>query len=469
MNRQNTRILLLLTAFFYLFPLLHAAPCYGLTLEEEDRLGRNILFLARQQFDFIEEPDILQYVGRLGDEILVQAAGQYFTYHFFIVNSKEFNAFAAPSGLIFLHSGLLESMETENELVSVMAHEIAHTSARHLAKRMEQATKVNVGTLALAIAGAMMGGGAASQALIAGSLAAGATLSLQFSRHDEEEADRLGFDWMEAMGRDPAAMERMLAAMRRISRYAGGSQAPAYLLTHPAPETRLGYVQNLLLSRKKKEYADPDPFGFQRFKIRLLSKIHSASQLQDRYARVLENEDASAVAKVFARYGLALIYMEEARYGEARDLLEKVRRFYPDNSLVLSDLGRLSHEEKKYSEALQFFHQARVLDRTNLYASYLAAGTLAATGKSREALALYKDVIEQLPECADGFYRAGMLAAGMGRKGEGFYFLSRFTALKGNKKEALSYLDRALQQHDLSEEMKKKIRTEQKQMRALDK
>ena len=468
MNTQNTRIPLLLTAFFYLFSLLHAAPCQGLTLEEEDRLGRKILFLARQQFDFIEEPDILQYVGGLGDEILVQAAGQYFTYHFFIIDSKEFNAFAAPSGLIFLHSGLLESMETENELVSVMAHEIAHTSVRHLAKRMEQSTKVNVGTLALAIAGAMMGGGAASQALIAGSLAAGATLSLQFSRHDEEEADRLGFDWMEAMGRDPAAMERMLATMRRISRYASG-QVPAYLLTHPAPETRMGYVQNLLLSRKKKEYGTPDPFAFQRFKIRLLSKTQSATQLQDRFARTLEKEDASAVEKVFARYGLALSYMEEARYKEARVLLEKVRRFYPDNSLVLSDLGRLSHEEKNYSEALAFFHQARSLDRTNLYASFLAAGTLAATGKALEALSLYKDVIEQLPDCADGFYRAGMLAAGMGRKGEGFYYLSRFTALKGNKKEALSYLDRALQQHDLSEEMKKKIHAEQKQMRALDK
>lgn len=467
MNIQNTRIHLLLTAFFYLFSFLHVAPCQGLTLEEEDRLGRTILLLARQQFDFIEEPDIIQYVDRLGDEILAQTGSQYFTYHFFIVNSKEFNAFAAPSGLIFLHSGLLESMDMENELVSVMAHEIAHTSARHLAKRMEQATKVNVGTLALAIAGAMMGGGAASQALIAGSLAAGATLSLQFSRHDEEEADRLGFDWMEAMGRDPVAMERMLATMRRISRYAGG-QAPAYLLTHPAPETRMGYVQNLLLSRQKKEYGTPDPFAFQRFKVRLLSKIYSAPQLQDRYARTLENEDASAVEKVFSRYGLALSYMEEARYDEARLLLEKVRRFYPDNSFVLSDLGRLSHEEKKYSEALHFFHQARALDRTNLYATFLAAGTLAATGKSREALALYKDVIEQLPDCADGFYRAGMLAAGMGMKGEGFYYLSRFTALKGNKKEALSYLNQALQQHDLSEEMKKKIRAEQKQMRALD-
>ena len=83
-------------------------------------------------------------------------------------------------------------------------------------------------------------------------MAAGQAVNLQYSRENEEQADRLSFDWMQQMQRDPAAMEDMLKAMRRVSRYRMGGDTPQYLLTHPQPEARMSYVESLLELEKQK-------------------------------------------------------------------------------------------------------------------------------------------------------------------------------------------------------------------------
>ena len=99
-------------------------------------------------------------------------------------------------------------------------------------------------------------------------------MQLSYSRNDEEQADRLSFQWMQQMFRNPKAMEGMLRTMRRITRYRSG-KLPQYLLTHPNPETRLYYVQSLVNLDAKQGtsfYKVTDNFAFQRFKYRILQQ-----------------------------------------------------------------------------------------------------------------------------------------------------------------------------------------------------
>ena len=129
--------------------------------------------------------------------------------------------------------------------------------------------------LLLAIAGLAIGVPGLSSGIMMGSIAAGQAANLHYSREDEEQADRLSYGWMQKMHRNPESMEGMLHTMRRITRYSIGSEIPQYLLTHPNPEARLGYIQSLLehdrLQKKRDTYAKNDNFDFFRFKYRVIT------------------------------------------------------------------------------------------------------------------------------------------------------------------------------------------------------
>ena len=136
-----------ITIFFLVAALLQATTVsrsLALTVGEEREIGEQLLYQIRLAFPLLDDPDISQYINELGGEVLEVAGFQYFDYHFNIIESSQFNAFAAPSGLVFFYSGLIEKMDHEDELVSVLAHEIGHVVARHIAKGMDQGTKVTV-------------------------------------------------------------------------------------------------------------------------------------------------------------------------------------------------------------------------------------------------------------------------------------------------------------------------------------
>jgi predicted Zn-dependent protease len=114
-----------------IFHLSTVVPLSAFSIGEERELGEKLLYSVRSAFDIIEDPDISQYINKIGQDVLEVTGVQYFDYHFFVINNREFNAFAAPSGLLFFHSGLISAMNSEDELVSVIAHEIGHIVILH--------------------------------------------------------------------------------------------------------------------------------------------------------------------------------------------------------------------------------------------------------------------------------------------------------------------------------------------------
>ena len=243
MKKFKKIISLLLTGILIQSGSISAA--HDFSIGEERELGEKLLYSVRASFPILGEPDLHQYINDLGQEVLQVAGLQFFDYRFYIVDSNQFNAFAAPSGLIFFYTKLIESMNSEDELVSVLAHEIGHVDKRHLASRMKKGKAINIASLGLALAAIAFGGaGAATQTLLAGSLAAGQSAQLYFSRQDEMEADLLAYKWIKDLHKNPDGQKEMLRTMRRITRYRSG-QIPQYLLTHPDPEARLIMLSHL--------------------------------------------------------------------------------------------------------------------------------------------------------------------------------------------------------------------------------
>ena len=168
---QKSITMLVVISLVIVFPL---RKSNAFTIGEERELGEKLLYAVRATFPIVGDPDIHQYINELGSEVLAVSGAQFFDYRFYVVRSDQFNAFAAPSGLIFFYTKLIESMNSEDELVSVLAHEIGHVVKRHLASRMQKGKIINFATMGLALASiAFGGGGAAAQALLTGSLAAG--------------------------------------------------------------------------------------------------------------------------------------------------------------------------------------------------------------------------------------------------------------------------------------------------------
>ncbi|MDD5759959.1 MAG: M48 family metalloprotease [Desulfobulbaceae bacterium] len=409
---------------------------------EEKEVGEKLLSMVRKSFQVLDDPDISQYVNDLGQRILKVAGPQYFEYHFFVINNNEFNAFAAPSGLIFIHSGLIEAMDTEGELISVMAHECGHVTSRHISDRIKKGSKTSLASAALIIAGIAMGGGAISQALITGSMAANATMNLKFSREDEEEADRLSYKWMQGMNTDPADMTAMLQKMYRVSVYRS-SNIPPYLLTHPEPKQRLGYVQDLMLNTPPtKAYQVTDNFSFLRLKYRILALTKDPATLRPQLLR--KASQGNEQPNIMAQYGLALISAAGADYAKAEALMQTVMQAYPQQNILKTDLAVILTQSGRQKEALALLNAAHATDPKCAYTTYTLAQNLEQSGNLKKALLLFKDLLSVIPDHAMLHHTIGNLETREGRKGVGHYYLGRYFWLEGDAKNATYHLEEAL-------------------------
>ncbi|MCW2924114.1 MAG: Peptidase Ste24p precursor [Thermoleophilia bacterium] len=156
-----------------------------------------------------------------------------------LVHSDEVNAFCLPGGKIVVYTGLLGVAKTDDELATVLGHEVAHAVAEHGAERIlrEQLTQRAV----TAASGAFADDPQRYQQ-VAGLLGAGAQvgLSLPWGRAQESEADHIGLIYMARAGYDPPAA---LTFWKRMQRTTEGGAPPEYLSTHPSGTTRIKQIQ----------------------------------------------------------------------------------------------------------------------------------------------------------------------------------------------------------------------------------
>jgi predicted Zn-dependent protease len=232
--------------------------------EKEVRQGREAAAEVDRQAKFIEDPMITEYVNRVGQNIVLHSDAKVpFTIK--VIDSDEVNAFALPGGFFYVNKGLLLAADNEAELAGVMAHEIAHVAARHAIENQTKASLLEYAALGASI---FLGG---IPGMIYQNTAGIGLLGIfmKFSRSAEEEADKLGVQYMYAAGYDPGAMATMFEKLEAKNKKKPGFIARAFA-THPAPPDRR--AASLALAARFPEHEEYviSSSEFQRVKGRLL-------------------------------------------------------------------------------------------------------------------------------------------------------------------------------------------------------
>src|SRR3954471_22170013 len=216
------------------------------TPKQDVELGREAAAEVRKQYPIIQDEAIARYLTALGDRLVAAAPAELknpvYQYSFTPVNLKEINAFALPGGPMFVQRGMFDAAAEEGEVIGVMAHELSHVLLRHGTANASKAQNpwLQLGQLAGAVGGAMVGGQAGSY-IAQGSQFGLGTLLLRYSRDYEKQADLLGAQIMARAGYDPRSLAHMFETIEREARSSGGG-GPEWMSSHPNPGNRTGYI-----------------------------------------------------------------------------------------------------------------------------------------------------------------------------------------------------------------------------------
>lgn len=219
----------------------------ALTPQQEIQLGQQGRGEVLQQFGGLHPNQNLQaYIDQVGERVVQNSAASTlpYPYEFHVVDDpRTINAFALPGGQIFITTAMLNQLDSEAQLAGILAHEVAHVVARHGAEQLarQQLGLALVNAIAITASGEDPGN-ARQAALVA--QAVNQLISLQYSRQDELESDRLGFEFMTAANYNPEGLVELMEILAQTS----NGQPPEFLSTHPYPENRIEQLQDLIQS-----------------------------------------------------------------------------------------------------------------------------------------------------------------------------------------------------------------------------
>ncbi|GAB5413115.1 MAG: M48 family metalloprotease [Congregibacter sp.] len=284
--------------------------------EYEHKLGRAWLRYFRSQVATVNDPLLFSYLEDLIFQLVTHSELQDRRIELVVVDNPTINAFAVPGGVIGIHNGLLLHAQTEDELATVIAHEIAHLSQRHFSRRVEFSKSQQPLTLAAMLAGFVLMATAGSQAGMAAITAAQAAAqdsALRYSRSNEAEADRVAMQTIVDAGMDPHAASSMFERMLQASRYATGSRVPEFLRTHPLSENRIADTRNR--AREYPKQIRATKLDYQLMRARVTN--HLSDTPEDAIAKFTKALDGSPKSTSASRYGLVLALTDAGRTDEA--------------------------------------------------------------------------------------------------------------------------------------------------------
>ena len=305
--------------------------------EYEYQLGRTWLRIFRSQVPTVEDPLLFSYLENLIFDLVTHSQLQDRRIDLVVVDNPTINAFAVPGGIIGVHNGLLLYAQTEDELATVLAHEIAHLSQRHFSRRVEFAKNQTPLNLAAMLAGLVLmatAGGDAGMAALSAAQAAAQDSALRYSRSNEAEADRVGMQTLVAAGMDPHAAPAMFERMLQASRYSSGNRIPEFLRTHPLSENRIADTRNR--ARQYPKQARPVSLDYQLMRARVVNQL---ADTPEEAVQTFRGElDGTPRSREAAIYGLVLALTAAGRPDEAALELDGIWGPNPDRlEYILAD------------------------------------------------------------------------------------------------------------------------------------
>ena len=234
--------------------------------DQEKAIGQDAAAQVERDAPIITEPQVSEYVTRLGSSLTSKSDDRNRDWHFRIVDAEVVNAFALPGGFVYVNRGLIEGAGSASELAGVLAHEIAHVLLRHSAQQMEKAEKTNLGVSVVCGLTNICSSNAARVAINVG----GAALFARFSRHDELQADSAAVGVLVRAGYDPQGIVSMFAKLLE-TREQRPDLVAGWFASHPLEEDRIAAVTRVIRSTPgadSRSLVRDDP-AFQEFQARV--------------------------------------------------------------------------------------------------------------------------------------------------------------------------------------------------------
>ncbi len=358
---------------------------------EERRLGEDLVRHLRRRAHLIDDPEIEAYLGSLGTRLVIQSdyRGEH-PFTFFLVDDPSINAFAAPGGFIGIHSGLILRTESESELAGVLAHEIAHVTQRHMARSFERASKLSIPVMAAMLGAILLGtqNPEAGQAAVAAISAGSVQDQINFTRANEEEADRVGMQTLVRSGFDPMGIPAFFERLQRANRLSENAELPEFLRTHPVTVSRIADARSRADQLPRGKVQDGMGFPLSRAKLQVLT-LQRPSAAVEYFATRLKGSSTSAAQP--NRYGYALALTRAGQYDKAKKEIDALLAADGEQPAYLLAQARLDGAAGRTAAGLD-----RYRNLLGLYPGYRPAvlgyvEALVAAGKPRDALKVLGD------------------------------------------------------------------------------
>lgn len=425
---------------------------------EEEKLGREIVQKVEERYGFFNDPDVVAYIRRVGNQIVSAIDNPSYRYRFYVVNQEVPNAFTVPGGHVFINSGLIKILENEGELASILAHEVAHAQARHIDRQLELQKAVAITTLAAGIVSALLGSDPnLSQAIAIGSAAGSQTLMLAYSRDHEREADEMGTEYLTKAGYSP--VDAVNALKRLADRTWGGNpNVPDYLKTHPGIYERIDR-----LSALKEGYRAPSAGSARTSREFYFVKtlIYARSGDLKVFGSLVSQWEKQDFDPCVVEYARSLYFTNLGDYSTALDRATRAQGICGFNGYIATALADAYFKMGRFSEATNVLKKALLADDRNPGLNYRLAVIAQEQSNYGEALRYLRAISpEDRQFFRDYSYRLGTVLGALGHMGEAHEALGDYYKKEGNFRLARFHYLKALDNTtDLrkKEEIKKKM------------
>jgi len=439
------------TAAYAKLPTLGDPTLDSFSASEEQQLGLAFYRSLRANLTFIDDLPINYYLTSLGQRLASHsdAAGDQF--HFFMIKAPTINAFAGPAAYIGIHTQLILEAKNESQLAGVLAHEIAHVSQRHLARAFDNSGQSTALTIAALLAAILIGtqDSQAGQAVLLSGIAGSQQSSINFTRSNEYEADRVGIGILADTGINPQGMVEFFDIL--LSKSSDGGME--YLRTHPLGVNRVSEAKNRL--DKKTANLPRDNLDFQFTKARLIILLSN----QPEYYL-----DDKVVGKgLIGQYQKALAAMRTQKADVAIRILKKLSKQHqhPWLRLALAEAYTVKHDDKKALEVLNAL--------AKLYPGYLPVTmalveALNNNNMPEKSIVLLKNQLQTddygiiYEALAKAYYANGQIGAALESTGNQY-------ARQGYIELAIQQYDNALRQENISQSTKQRLEAAKKELK----
>ena len=480
-------------------PDIGSSAATAMSPDEMEAYGASMLHQMRAYNYVLDDPQVNDYLSALGYRLVSVSDRPDLKFTFFVVRSNEINAFAAPGGYIGINVGLMNAMETEDQLAAVIAHEIAHVTQLHLLRAFEDSRKSAL-PIALAMVGALVATAGRSDDASQAALMSGISLiqqrAINFTRYDEIESDRVGIQALARAGYDPLAMAESFATMQRVMRV-NGIDIPEFLRTHPVDINRIADAKARAVQLKKTypvttsrgtiagqpsagsaevDTSAPLNLSLPARGVPLAPVASQSSpsasgssmfELMRERARTLNADSVNGILRYYAderkrspaedssaiRYGHAISLVRARQASAAMDEFASLIDDYPGSSLFQLGMAEAEEHAGKKDEAFRRYERLSRDFPGNRAIALAFTEALLSRGDAKSA-SRAQDIIRPLlgryatdPELQRSYARANELAGDKVRAAEAY---AEWTYLNGRAEDALNQLKTLASQPDLT-------------------